>query len=45
MTTDIVKQIRKATEIYVHSLGQAEREAMEVYERASRFSHTDSHTG
>jgi len=36
---------RKTTEIYVHSLGQAEREAMDVYERASRFSHTDSHTG
>ncbi len=36
---------RKTTEIYVHSLGQAEREAMAVYERASRFSHTDSHTG
>jgi len=35
---------RKTTEIYVHSLGQAEREAIAVYERASRFSHTDSHT-
>jgi integrase len=35
---------RETTEIYLHSLGQAEREAMDVFECATRFSHTDSHT-
>ena len=36
---------RSTTEIYLHSIGQAEREAMSVYERARKKSHTDSHTG
>ena len=36
---------RKTTEIYLHSIGEAEREAMRVYEEFSEKSHTDSHTG
>jgi len=40
---------RTTTEIYLHSIGQPEREAMEAFERASRHvaaeSHTGSHTG
>jgi len=35
---------RRTTEIYLHSLGNAEREAMAVFEQASRNSHTKSHT-
>ncbi len=35
---------RKTTEIYLHSIAQAERDAMAVFERASRNSHTESHT-
>jgi len=35
---------RKTTEIYLHSIGQAEREAIAVFERASRNSHMKSHT-
>lgn len=35
---------RKTTEIYLHSIGNAEREAVAAYERAVRNSHTDSHT-
>ncbi len=35
---------RTTTEIYLHSIGQAEREAMSIYERARKKSHTDSHT-
>jgi integrase len=35
---------RKTTEIYLHSLGNSEREAMSAFERASRKSHTKSHT-
>jgi len=35
---------RKTTEIYLHSIGQAERDAMTVFERASGNSHTESHT-
>jgi len=34
---------RKTTEIYLHSIGQAEREAMAVFERTSRKSHMESH--
>jgi len=35
---------RKTTEIYLHSVGESEREAMRIYEEASQNSHTDSHT-
>jgi site-specific recombinase XerD len=35
---------RSTTEIYLHSIGDAERVAMSVYEKALRNSHTDSHT-
>ena len=35
---------RSTTEIYLHSLGDAERKAMSVYEQVSRKSHTKSHT-
>ncbi len=36
---------RRTTEIYLHSVGEAEREAMAVFERASqKKSHTQSHT-
>jgi integrase len=35
---------RTTTEIYLHSIGDSERAAMAVYERASQNSHTDSHT-
>jgi len=30
---------RTTTEIYLHSIGEAERQAMRVYERASQESH------
>ena len=37
---------RTTTEIYLHSIGEAEREAMTVFDREiERNSHTDSHTG
>lgn len=36
---------RKTTEIYLHSIGDLERDAMTVFERARKKSHTDSHTG
>lgn len=35
---------RSTTEIYLHSIQRAEREAMSIYERARKNSHTDSHT-
>jgi len=35
---------RSTTEIYLHSTGNQEREAMITFERASQKSHTDSHT-
>jgi integrase len=35
---------RSTTEIYLHTLRDAEREAIAVYERAMEKSHTDSHT-
>jgi len=39
---------RSTTEIYLHSIGEAEREAMRIYEEVSQdsptISHTDSHT-
>ena len=35
---------RKTTEIYLHSIGDLERQAIAVFERARENSHTDSHT-
>ena len=35
---------RDTTEIYLHSIGQIERDAILVYEKARENSHTDSHT-
>ena len=35
---------RTTTEIYLHSIGESEREAMRIYEQISEKSHTDSHT-
>ena len=35
---------RSTTEIYLHSIGEAEREAMSIYEVARQNSHTKSHT-
>lgn len=35
---------RRTTEIYLHAVGEAEKEAMAIYERVSAKSHTDSHT-
>ncbi|MBW1717707.1 MAG: site-specific integrase [Deltaproteobacteria bacterium] len=35
---------RRTTEIYLHSIGEMERQAMAVYERARKKSHTNSHT-
>jgi len=34
---------RTTTEIYLHSIGEAEREAMRIFERITEKSHTDSH--
>jgi len=34
---------RKTTEIYLHSVGNSEREAMDVFEQARKKSHTESH--
>ena len=34
---------RSTTEMYLHSLGNTEIDAMMVLERARRFSHTESH--
>ena len=36
---------RSTTEIYLHTMRDAERDAIAVYERALQNSHTDSHTG
>ena len=36
---------RSTTEIYLHTLGDSERQAMATYEQAREKSHTDSHTG
>ena len=36
---------RKTTEIYLHSMGDLERNAMTIFEQAREKSHTDSHTG
>jgi len=35
---------RRTTEVYIQSIGNSERQAMAVFEEASRNSHTDSHT-
>jgi len=35
---------RRTTEIYLHSIGEMERDAIAVYERARKKSHTISHT-
>jgi integrase len=35
---------RKTTEIYLHTLGETERDAISMYERAKLNSHTESHT-
>ena len=35
---------RSTTEIYLHNLGSAEKVAIDVYENAVSFSHTNSHT-
>jgi len=35
---------RSTTEIYLHSIGEAEREAMRIFEEVSENSHTNSHT-
>jgi len=35
---------RTTTEMYLQSLGESERQAMAMFEEASRNSHTDSHT-
>jgi integrase len=36
---------RRTTEIYLHTIGDLERNAMTIFERAREKSHTDSHTG
>jgi integrase len=35
---------RKTTEIYLHSIGDAERKAISIFEQASQKSHTNPHT-
>ncbi len=35
---------RTTTEIYLHSIGEAEREAMMIFEQVTENPHTDSHT-
>ncbi len=35
---------RTTTEIYLHNIGNSEKEAILIYESARSFSHTDSHT-
>lgn len=35
---------RSTTEIYLHSIGESEREAMNIYEELTKDSHTNSHT-
>jgi len=36
---------RRTTEIYLHSIGDLEKQAIAVFEQAREKSHTDSHTG
>ncbi len=35
---------RKTTEIYLHSIGELERQAMTIYEQSRKKSHTNPHT-
>jgi integrase len=35
---------RTTTEIYLHSIGDEEREAIATYEKVRKNSHTESHT-
>jgi integrase len=35
---------RSTTEVYLHSIGESEREAMKIFEQVTQISHTDSHT-
>ncbi len=35
---------RTTTEIYLQGIGEIERQAMSIYEKARHKSHTDSHT-
>ena len=35
---------RTTTEVYLHSIGESEWKAMEIYEQVSEKSHTESHT-
>ena len=35
---------RKTTEIYLHTIGDSERKAMEIFGQISKKSHTNSHT-
>ncbi len=35
---------RRTTEIYLHSIGEAEREAMKIFDALNQNSHTNSHT-
>jgi integrase len=35
---------RKTTEIFLHSIGQSEREAIDIFERVCKKSHLESHT-
>jgi hypothetical protein len=35
---------RSTTEVYLQSIGNSERQAMAVFEEASKNSHTNSHT-
>ncbi len=35
---------RSTTEIYLQSIGNSERQAMAIFEEASKNSHTNSHT-
>ncbi len=35
---------RTTTELYLHSIGESEREAMKIFEQISEKSHTNPHT-
>jgi hypothetical protein len=35
---------RTSTEIYLHSIGESERDAIAIFERVRENSHTNSHT-
>jgi len=37
------ESLTQVAEIYLHSIGDAEREAMKIFEQISEKSHTDSH--